>query len=108
MALSRNQRVQQPTVRQAIFLGATEPRAARPERVSVGGGCNRVTGGGTCQRLATLHRDFNLIAAGPTRAVASHHEGEWRCTPPRSKEGRAPPACGVRLAVCQTIERMEV
>src|SRR4051812_9623285 len=25
----------------------------------------------------------------PSRAVASPHEGEWRCTPPRSKEGRA-------------------
>ena len=27
----------------------------------------------------------------PKRAVASHHEGEWRHTPPRSKEGPAPP-----------------
>ena len=32
------------------------------------------------------------------RAVASHHEGEWRHTPPRSKEGRAPTPSGVRLA----------
>jgi hypothetical protein len=35
----------------------------------------------------------------PARAVASRYEGEWRHTPPRSKEGRAPSAGGVRLAV---------
>ena len=39
----------------------------------------------------------NLLAAAASCAVASHHEGEWRCTPPRSKEGRAPTSSGVRL-----------
>ena len=35
------------------------------------------------------------------RAVASQHEGEWRCTPPRSKEGRALRGGGVRLVLRQ-------
>ena len=47
------------------------------------------------------------------RVVASHHEGEWRCTPPRSKEGRALRGGGVRLATsskkrCQTNASVQI
>ena len=34
----------------------------------------------------------------PVWDVALQHEGEWRCTPPRSKEGPAPTPSGVGLA----------
>ena len=46
-----------------------------------------------CPRI--LHRTPTSLPP----ADASHHEGEWRCLAPRFKEGRAPTACGVRLAI---------
>src|SRR3954470_18745516 len=63
-----------------------------PER-SAAGGSSRPAGGRSCQRAASLHRTpTSLPPAGAP--LACHERG-----PPRSKEGRAPPACGVGLAV---------
>ena len=54
-----------------------------------------------CQRTSIAPRD-NLLAVAASRAVASHHEGERRSTPPRSKEGPAPTPSGVGLAAPRT------
>ena len=93
MALNRNAQNQQR--RQAIFLRKTGPRAARPGNPAVAWPVDRpvvgvVNGLPRCTALQPHCRRQG-------RAVASHHEGEWRCTSPRSKEGRAPVEIGVRI-----------
>ena len=86
MALNRDMRPQQRNGRPSFW---DRPSRAPPDPK---GRCcvnSRPAGGRGCQRPAALHRTpTSLPPAG--RAVASHHEGEWRLTPPRSKEGPAP------------------
>ena len=51
-----------------------------------------------------MHRDSNLIAADRSRAVASHHEGEWRLLhrAPRRAGRRRHAASGLLLREIMT------